>query len=417
MNRRILCIVTAALLLMLLGGSPGCAAAGAAAANEVVCPEAAAFEDYEKQWAIREGNPVSDETIARVNGFACRTGEVLLSGAPDNANYSPLSLYYALALLTEGASGQTREQLCTALGGEQPGQELDNLMRRLYTDNEVGELKIANAVWMQQGLSFEKPFCDTAAERYFAALFYTDFSGRDAGKAIGDWIRKQTGGQLAPEITPSPGQIMMLLNTVSFRDQWMDEFQRERTADGVFHAANGDRTASFMHATRTGGAVRGDGFVRAALPLKNAGSMVFILPDEGIGLHGLLGSVGLEALLGGGEDVYSIIDWSVPKFGFDSSFDLVPVLRALGITAAFEADAALDGIHPDAFVSGVQQQTHIGIDEKGVEAAAFTRIDVSGAANVEPPHVEMTLDRPFLYAVTAANGALLFIGVVGNPAA
>ncbi|MDD6888043.1 MAG: serpin family protein, partial [bacterium] len=60
---------------------------------------------------------------------------------------------------------------------------------------------------------------------------------------------------------------------------------------------------------------------------------------------------------------------------------------------------------------------HIGIDEKGVEAAAFTRIDVSGAANVEPPHVEMTLDRPFLYAVTAANGALLFIGVVGNPAA
>ena len=180
---------------------------------------------------------------------------------------------------------------------------------------------------------------------------------------------------------------------------------------------DGDRTASFMHATRTGGAVRGDGFVRAALPLKNAGSMVFILPDEGVGLHGLLGSVGLEALLGGGENVYSIIDWSVPKFGFDSSFDLVPMLRALGVTAAFEADAALDGIHPDAFVSGVQQQTHIGVDEKGVEAAAFTRIDVAGAADVEPPRVDMALDRPFLYAVTAANGALLFIGVVGNPAA
>lgn len=417
MNRKILCVPIAILLLGLLGGTSGCAAAGAVPANDVAYPETAAFDDYEKQWAIRESNPVSEETIARVNGFACRTGNVLLSGVPDNANYAPLSLYYALSLLSEGASGETREQLYTALGGEQPGQELDNLMRRLYTDNEVGALRMANAVWMQEGLSFEQAFCDTAAERYFAALFYADFSNPNTGKAIGDWIARKTGGQLAPEMTTAPEQIMMILNTVSFRDEWMDAFQNEQTANGVFHAESGDLTAAFMHAARTGGAVRGNGFVRAALPLKNAGRMLFVLPDADVGLRELLGSAGLETLLCGGEEVYSIINWSVPKFRFDSSFDLAPMLKALGVTAAFRPDAAFDGIHADAFVSAVRQETHIGVDEKGVEAAAFTRIDVAGAADVEPPRVDMALDRPFLYAVTAANGALLFIGVVANPMA
>lgn len=67
-----------------------------------------------------------------------------------------------------------------------------------------------------------------------------------------------------------------------------------------------------------------------------------------------------------------------------------------------------------AFVSEVQQNTHIAIDENGVEAAAFTEVRYVGSA---PPQgrVDMIFDRPFIYGITAENGTLLFVGVCENP--
>ena len=130
-------------------------------ANEVAYPIAVSYDDYEGQRAVREQNPVSDATIARVNGFAYRSADALLPDAQGNANYSPLSLYYALALLCEGAEGETRAELAEALTGAPdgtPGEELGNLMRRLYTDDGIGRLEIANALWMREGMPFGTAF-------------------------------------------------------------------------------------------------------------------------------------------------------------------------------------------------------------------------------------------------------------------
>lgn len=413
-----------ALLLVLLSiaAMAGCTPSASAAANEVKYPKGIAYDNYDEQWRVREENPVSADTILRVNDFAFRSAAVLLAGTAGNANYSPLSLYYALALLAEGAEGDTRAELVAALCGDaaptgDPGAELGNLMRCLYTDNEVAKLKIANAIWLRSGVSFGEAFCDTAAKDYYASLFTADFSDSATAKAISKWISDQTGGLLEPEITLTREQIMTIINTVYFKDQWFDEFRSEATADGTFHAASGDVTAAFMHATRSGQLVQGDGFVRASLPLKSAGYMTFVLPNEGTDMAALLGRSGLEALISGGEEALYEIEWAVPKFAFNSEFDLIPMLRTLGVQSAFQTDAALDGITADAYVSAIRQQTRIGIDEKGVEAAAFTEIAVNATGAFDPPHTAITLDRPFLFAVTADNGALLFLGIVGNPAA
>lgn len=406
--------------LALFAGCVPAASRAARPANEVAYPVAVSYDDYEGQRAVREQNPVSDAIIARVNGFAYRSADALLPDAQGNANYSPLSLYYALALLCEGAEGETRAELAEALTGVPdgtPGEELGNLMRRLYTDDGIGRLEIANALWMREGIPFGAAFCETAAKEYYAALFTLDFDDAAAGRAIAAWVAEQTGGMVEPEVTLSPGQILLLANTVLFEDEWFDVFSEEKTADGTFHAPGGDVTVPFLHALRTGGFARGEGFARASLPLKSAGSMTFVLPDEGTDVAALLEGQGLAGLLETGEEAVAEIEWSLPKFSFDCEYDLAPMLRALGVTRAFQPDAALDGIHPDAYLSAATQQTHIAIDEKGVAAAAFTRLDVAGAADVEPQRVSFTLDRPFLFAITTAQGALLFVGVVASPAA
>lgn len=418
--KRTISITALLMAALLMGGCASAVPSAARPANEVAYPAAVPYDDYDGRRAVREQNPVSEATLARVNGFAYRSAEVLLSGTSGNANYSPLSLYYALALLCEGATGETRAQLAAALTGSadaMPGEELGNLMRRLYTDDGIGRLRIANSLWMRAGLPFGEAFCNTAAEDYYAALFTLDFDDAAAGRAIAAWVAEQTGGMVEPEIELSPGQILLLANTVLFEDEWFDVFDEAKTADGVFHAVGGDVNVPFLHALRNGGFVDGEGFTRASLSLKSAGSMTFVLPDEGTDVTALIRTQGLAALLETGEEAVAEIEWSLPKFAFDSEFDLVPMLQSLGVTRAFQPDAALDGIHPDAYLSAATQQTHIAIDEKGVEAAAFTRLDVSGAADMEPQRVDFKLDRPFLFAITTAQGALLFVGVVANPAA
>ncbi|MBQ1892789.1 MAG: hypothetical protein II155_01640 [Clostridia bacterium] len=49
------------------------------------------------------------------------------------------------------------------------------------------------------------------------------------------------------------------------------------------------------------------------------------------------------------------------------------------------------------------------IDEEGIAAAAFTRIEMGYNGGME-----MTLDRPFVFIVTGVSGAPLFIGAVND---
>ena len=71
-------------------------------------------------------------------------------GAKANRMYSPLSLYYALALANEGAAGQTRDEIASVLGAPSTvdvPQQCGNLFRVLATD-PFSTVDLANSIWM-----------------------------------------------------------------------------------------------------------------------------------------------------------------------------------------------------------------------------------------------------------------------------
>ena len=164
--------------------------------------------------------------------------------------------------------------------------------------------------------------------------------------------------------------------------------------------------------------MRGENYTRSQLALKDSGSMIFVLPDEGVDVASLAASPeALQAALTGGESTTGEVVWQIPKFSFGFSADLIGTLQSLGVSAAFSESADFSAItDAAAFISGLTQQTHIAIDENGVEASAFTQIDYAGAA-MPQGRAEMILDRPFIYAITASNGMILFVGICNNPAA
>lgn len=391
-----------------------------------VYPKSIAFEDFNSAFDIRQTNAITDDFTASIKQFSYATASCLLSSTDSNANYSPLSLYIALALAATGAEGSTKDELLNVLGVkdiDSLSSQCGNLFRLLYSDNAISKLKIANSVWMDNyvggnKVAFKKTYMDNASENFYASLFSVDFADKKTGEAMGQWITDNTNGTLAPSFKLSDDQIMTIINTIYFYDQWVDRFDEEATAADAFHLSSGeDITCDFMNMTYgTHSFSDGDGFLRSGLVLKTGGEMVFILPDEGISIDTLLASPEkVQEIFESGDYCNGEVVFQVPKFKFDSSFDMIDTLKSLGIQSAFASGADFSGITDGtAFISGVRQDTHIAIDEIGVEASAFTQIDYAGAA-MPDGHADMILDRPFIYGITATDGTLLFAGVCQNP--
>ena len=387
---------------------------------EVALPQAYAFEDYDARREIWDANPVDEGFLSALDTFSYETAAQVLSGDGENENYSPLSLYYALALASTGARGQTARELSALLGVSDRNalsQQCGNLYRTLYTDNEMGKLYLANSLWMAGGVTWKEAFVENAAEQFYASVFPADFSAPETGTRMSQWVSEQTNGLLAPTFDIDPEQILSILNTVYFKDEWTSRFDPEATAEDSFTRADGSTvTCDFMNRIDYAGFSRGEDFTRAGMPLKNMGQMIFILPDEGVELSELLASPeALQEAFEGGEDGYGQVTWKIPKFSFHTELDLKEPLKALGVQSAFRTDADFSGLtDQDAWFSAVRQETRISVDENGVEAAAYTELAYSGAG-MPQDQADMILDRPFLYGVTAANGALLFIGVCADP--
>lgn len=393
--------------------------------NMVHYPEAIGFDDYDAQRSVRAQNELDERFIAAMQAFAFDTAVPVLGTTEGNANFSPVSLYLALSLGATGAKSETQKEMLSLLGVDDETtlrEQCARLYRLLYTDNEIGKLKIANSLWLDgeiqgRAVNFKDEFCRGAADDFYASIFMADFSDEEAGRAMAKWVSDNTNGTLSPDFPPDPDKLMSILNTVYFYDEWIDAFHKDNTKPAVFHAAAGDVEADFMNRMTSGSFNRGESFTRAALGMKNRSRMVFILPDEGVSVYDLLANdTSVEMLFHGGTEEYGEITWSIPKFSYGCKYELADALRALGMATAFEPDAAdFTGITDSpAWLSNVTQQTHIAIDERGVEASAYTELGYAGAG-MPQGRADMILDRPFLFGIIDNTGAPLFMGVCADP--
>lgn len=391
-------------------------------------PKGIAFENYDERQKLRENNPVDDSFITSINRFSYNTAFAILSGTDGNVCCSPLSLYFALAFAGTGAAGDTQAEIFSLLGvsdAAELSKQCGNYYRSYYVDNEISKLKIANSLWLDdmvkgETLKYKDFFINNAVQNFYASLYSADFSDESTGEAMTRWISDNTNGNPAPDLDldPDSDQIMSIINTIYYCDEWTDRFDADNTAEGTFTLENGTGvTCDFMNMTMDSHAFKkGDGYTHSALSLKNNTSMVIILPDEGVSVNELLDTPEkIQTIFTSGDLTYGEVVWSVPKFSYNSSFKFKTVLQKLGIKSAFEMDADFTGITDHmAYISDVTQQTHIAINENGVEASAFTSITFYGAA-VPDGRAEMILDRPFIYGIIDSNGTLLFAGICENP--
>jgi len=67
------------------------------------------------------------------------------------------------------------------------------------------------------------------------------------------------------------------------------------------------------------------------------------------------------------------------------------------------------------YISEILHKTFLEVNEKGTEAAAVTAVLVPAAGTPSPP-VDMTVDRPFFFAIEDTQSkAWLFLGTITEP--
>ena len=355
---------------------------------------------------------------------------MLLQGAGDeNRVCSPLNVYMALAMLAAVTDGQTQGQILDALGAD----SLDELQTRAallwqensWNDGLVTSL-LANSIWLQDGYEYNEDTLKKLGEEFFASAFSGEMGSEDYNKQLQSWLNDNTGGLLteqAGSVQLRPETVLALVSTIYYSAQWSDQFYEGANTEETFHAPTGDETATFLHSSRSGTVYYGDGFMATELPLRSSGSMWLLKPDAGVTPEDLLQSEdAVGFLLANGswsQTQQAEVDLSLPKFDVSSDLDLNESLQALGVTDVFSPAAAdfspaiqdADGV----YLSRADHAARVTVDEEGVTAAAYTVMMEAGAAEPPDEEIDFTLDRPFVFAITARSGLPLFVGIVNTP--
>jgi len=141
-------------------------------------------------------------------------------------------------------------------------------------------------------------------------------------------------------------------------------------------------------------------------------SFVAILPERYTEFEEALVPERLEEVFEGLEE--RELKLLMPKFSFESGFELREHLERLGMAAPFSPEADLSGIADgELSLSSVVHRAFIRVTEEGTEAAAATGVIVRRGLIVP---LEVRLDRPFLFLVRdRETGAILFLGRVLDP--
>lgn len=397
-------------------------------------PFTACNDDVEEQSILPTMQPIElnateKEMAAQQGDFASTLSLELyrkLGEKTDNWLVSPFSLQCALGMLSNGANGETREEILYALGLSQYSQEEVNayfkkLIEGLHTVNSAITVKTANSVWGNAGITLKEDFQKMNIENYAATVSQLDFSDPSAVDQINAWCNQTTEG-LIPSILDEVNltATVYLLNSLYFKARWESEFAPEKTQEGDFNTSSGKVVkADFMQTQRMAAYVENEWFTSTSLSYQNDSYVMrLILPQPEISIDQVLQALSESDGNLWKNVILADINLKMPRFTLENKMDLIPVLQTLGMNKAFTNEADFSSMSDVAtYISLVQQATRLKVDEEGSEGAAVTVIEGDLMSPLPEEKVDFFLDRPFLFQIIeSSTGTVLFMGQVGLPA-
>lgn len=345
-----------------------------------------------------------------------------------NRMISPYSAKMCLALLANGAKGNTKDEILSAVGIsdlDYYNEYVRSTLKRYDSYKGVLTLNTANSLWVNKSIHAHDflPNYRTAMNDFYFATVH-EVTNDNSIEEVNAWAKEKTNGKIDSVLSEEQRYFSLALaNAVYFKAAWEIPFEKNATRKSEFTNIDGSVSLiDFMNSTDRYGYYEEDGVKAVSLEYGRIGqnggedfyladknysfSMYFMLSENELDVENFLNSNAPFA----SENVHV----SIPKFELEYTLPLNNILMSLGMVDAFGSSADLSGLTgvDGLFVDTVLQKTYIKVDEAGTEAAAVTVIAMKECAVAVPSNPkEFIADKPFYFAIRDnTSGEILFIG-------
>lgn len=354
-----------------------------------------------------------------------------------NWSVSPYSIRLCLAMLANGAKGETQQELLSALHIDDLdafNQSVKELLETYDGYARIMSLETANSLWLNQsrfdGAGAFLPDFVQRMDEYFRAEVQ-EVTDADSVERVNAWADEKTHGKIPTILTEDNREFATaLVNAVYFKAAWASEFNEARTEKADFTNADGTTgTVDMMHQTNGFGYYATPGIEALEMPYRNyavdnmEGDNFEFFRDADFSMYLIKAddTLDVQHFLDNAAFTYGDVNVSVPKFEVEYSAALDEALQALGVQTAYDPEnadlsAMLDpsGLPGQQhFLDTVLHKTYIAVDERGTEAAAVTAAMTGRAAPPERPELirSFAADSPFWFVIRDnAKGEILFAG-------
>lgn len=416
----------------------------AGALVSAACGAGAEAEELRSDVDRTQVDPAGAEALPAVVAATDALGVDLVALAPEGENVvaSPASAVVALAMLGEGAQGESAAELDALLGavGTDRTDAVNALSAALtpwagdpavVQEEELPEepvVHVANNVVIDDDAEVVSAYLDTLASGYGAGVQSTDLAGSDGKEVLDAWVRENSGGLMEESaIEPNADLRLVLQNAVVLAGRWESPFTPEATSSQPFTLADGTEVdVDTMHKKSYLSYAEVDGWQAVRLPYTGGGLYAdVLLPPEGADVADadadLLGQFAAELAIA--ESVE--LELAMPKVDIDTEADLLPLLQEHAPSLISAASADLTGIstqQPPLFIGQAKQQAVLVVDEEGTVAAAVTEIGAEAGSAPAAAPIEFIVDRPHLIRIAVDVDSVdglqswpLFLARVADP--
>lgn len=137
-----------------------------------------------------------------------------LEGKEANMIYSPLSIKYALSMLSDGANGESYNQIKSVIG---------DYKYKKYVNS--ANMSLANAMFVRDGYKdlIKKKYVTNLKDKYDAEVVYDSFT---TPNVINKWVNDKTLGLIPKLFDDVSEQSFVLTNALAIDMEWVNKIQR-----------------------------------------------------------------------------------------------------------------------------------------------------------------------------------------------
>ncbi len=314
-----------------------------------------------------------------------------------NMIISPLSIFQALSLATNGAQNSTLKEMLLVLQSEDISELNEINFDILEIFKDFSTVEIANAVMTK--------FTPTDKFTEISEKYLAPTCKLESAQQVNNWCSEKTHGKINKILDRLDDKIIiLLLNAVYFKGEWDTEFKKSSTKEKPFYnfgLEEEEKNVEMMRQQNRYRYYQRNGTQAIELNYKkDSMSAVIILPPKEIDINEFIEKANISEIVKGLVPAKVILE--LPKFELEFTVTLNEVLKKLGMETVFTDDADLGRLkeEKDIKIDSVIHKTYLKVDEEGTEAAAVTVITgtyTTTAVPIPEKIYEMYVNRPFLF--------------------